>query len=162
MYSDDDLENTKRVDRADRIIAADAAEIYRAFVSREAIVKWLPPKGASATLEAFEPRVGGTFRMKLVFTGPHVQGKTNEDTDVVDGIFEQLVPGQLVTQRFKFVSDNPDFAGSMTMCWRLEREGDGTHVTVSAENVPRGISPADHKKGMESSLENLASYLARR
>ena len=119
-------------------------------------------QGASATLKVFEPRVGGTFRMKLVFADPHAQGKTNDDTDVVDGIFEQLIPGQLVTQRFKFVSDNPDFAGSMTMRWTLEREGDGTRVTVSAENVPRGISPSDHKKGIESSLQNLASYLGPR
>jgi uncharacterized protein YndB with AHSA1/START domain len=161
MHSDNDPQIAKRVDRAARVIAAEAAEIYRAFIEPEAIVKWLPPAGARAKLEAFEPREGGAFRMRLVFEGPHVQGKTKGDTDVVDGIFEQLVPGQLVTQRFKFVSDNPDFAGSMTMRWTLEREGDSTRVTVAAENVPRGISPADHKKGMESSLENLASHVAR-
>jgi hypothetical protein len=118
-----------------------------------------PPKGARATLEAFEPREGGAFCMKLVFEGHHARGKTQADTDVVRGTFERLVPGQSITQRFNFVSDDPSFAGTMTMHWSLRREGEGTRVSISAENVPRGISPADHQKRLESSLENLAAYL---
>lgn len=91
MHSDNDPQMAKRVDRAARAIAAEAAEIYRAFTEPAAIVKYLSPAGARATLEAFEPQEGGAFRMKLVFEGPHVQGKTKEDTDVVEGIFEQLI-----------------------------------------------------------------------
>jgi hypothetical protein len=45
------------------------------------------------------------------------------------------------------------------MHWSLRREGEATRVSISAENVPGGISPADHQKGLESSLENLAAYL---
>jgi uncharacterized protein YndB with AHSA1/START domain len=153
--------NSTRVDRATRVIAAEVDDVYQAFVDPEAVVKWLPPKGARATLEAFEPREGGAFCMTLVFEGPHARGKTQEDTDVVRGTFDRLVPGQSITQRFDFVSDDPDFAGTMTMRWTLRREGAGTRVSVSAENVPRGISPADHQNGMESSLENLAAYLER-
>ena len=152
----------KRVDRAERVIEARADDIYQAFVDPAAVVAWLAPKESHATLEAFEPREGGAFRMKLVFYGAHARGKTKDDTDVVDGMFERLVPGESVTQRFNFVSDDPAFAGTMIMRWTLESEGEDTRVPVSAENVPRGISPADHKKGMESSLENLAAYLARK
>jgi uncharacterized protein YndB with AHSA1/START domain len=114
--------NSTRVDRATRVIAAEVDDVYQAFVDPEAVVKWLPPKGARATLEAFEPREGGAFCMTLVFEGPHARGKTQEDTDVVRGTFDRLVPGQSITQRFDFVSDDPDFAGTMTMRWTLRRE----------------------------------------
>lgn len=54
-------DNSKRVDRATRLIAADHDDVYQAFVDSQAILQWLPPKGARATLEAFEPREGGAF-----------------------------------------------------------------------------------------------------
>ena len=94
-----------------------------------------------------------------VFEGPHARGKTKDDTDVVRGTCERLVPGQSITQRFNFVSDDPSFAGTMTMHWSLRAEGEGTRVSMSAEDVPRGISQAGHLQGLESSLENLAAYL---
>jgi hypothetical protein len=65
--------DNKRVDRATRVIAAGIDETYQAFIDPDAIVKWLPPKGARATLEAFVPWKGGAFRMKLVFADPHAR-----------------------------------------------------------------------------------------
>ncbi len=35
-------------------------------------------------------------------------------------------------------------------------------VTVTADNVPNGISKADHDAGMRSSLENLTAFVERR
>ena len=35
-----------------------------------------------------------------------------------------------------------------------------TRVTVTAENVPPGISQSDHADALRSSLQNLAEYLA--
>jgi uncharacterized protein YndB with AHSA1/START domain len=117
-----------------------------AFVDLQAILKWLPPKGSRATLEAFEPREGGAFCMKLVFDGPQARGKTQDDTDVVRGTFERLVPGQSITQRFSFVSDDPSFAGTMTMqCEgdRVRRISGAVILTVAV--VAR--SPAPDRAG---------------
>jgi hypothetical protein len=47
----------------------------------------------------------------------------------------------------------------MTITTRLTPVRDGTKVTFTAENVPAGISEADHKAGMESTLKNLANLL---
>ena len=146
-----------RIDRASRLIHADADAVYQAFVDPAKVVAWLPPQGARAELEAFEPRDGGAFRMRLVFDDAHAGGKTTGNSDVVDGRFERLVPGESIVQRFDFVSDDPAFAGTMTMRWRFEPQAGGTRVSVSAENVPAGISPEDHRQGMESSLRNLAA-----
>ena len=58
-----------------------------------------------------------------------------------------------------FVSDDPDFEGTMTMTWEVEQVGDDTCVRITAEEVPDGISAEDHAEGLSSSLSNLARYL---
>ncbi|WP_405386670.1 hypothetical protein OG596_02935 [Streptomyces sp. NBC_01102] len=45
------------------------------------------------------------------------------------------------------------------MTWQLTAAGDRTEVTVTATDVPPGISRADHEAGIASSLADLASYV---
>lgn len=112
-------------------------------------------------MHEFEPRVGGAFRLTLVFDTPGETGarKSSSNTDVVNGEFLDLVSNQQVRQRFTFNSEDPAFAGEMIMTWTLTPAMGGTHVTVAAENVPVGISSHDHEVGMASSLANLARYV---
>jgi len=56
----------RRTDRASRLIKASPRAVYRAFVDPAAVAKWLPPKGMTAEIFAFEPRAGGAFRMALI------------------------------------------------------------------------------------------------
>ncbi|WP_459198363.1 SRPBCC family protein [Ralstonia pseudosolanacearum] len=146
-----------RRDKASRFIKASPSAIYEAFVTRDAVVQWLPPRGATMAVRVFEPRVGGRFQMTLTFAA--APGKSTANTDVVVGRFVELVPGQRIVQAFEFDAPDPAFAGTMTMRWELDAAAGGTAVTVVAENVPSGISPADHEVGMNSSLANLASYV---
>jgi uncharacterized protein YndB with AHSA1/START domain len=80
---------------------------------------------------------------------------------VVVGEFLELVPDQLVRQRFTFSSDDPAFAGAMLMTWTLVPRQEGVDVSIAAENVPAGIAPDEHEAGMTSSLANLAEYVER-
>ena len=146
----------KRIDRASTQVEASPERVYRAFIDPSALTRWLPPAGARATIEAFEPRAGGRFRITLVFDGH--QGKTTDDTDVVSGRFVELVPGERIVWAVDFEADDPAFAGTMTMTWTFAPEGAGTRVTVAATDVPSGIRPEDHQEGLESSLSNLAAY----
>jgi uncharacterized protein YndB with AHSA1/START domain len=150
-----------RVDRASRVMAAPAERIYQALTSRDAVQTWLPPAGARGIVHELEPRVGGAFRLTLVFDTPGETGarKSSPNTDVVNGEFLDLVSNQLVRQRFTFSSEDPAFAGAMVMTWTLTPAIGGTRVTVAAENVPVGISQHDHEVGMASSLTNLARYV---
>ena len=50
----------------------------------------------------------------------------------------------------------------MTMTWAFDSAHGGTTVTVTADNVPSGITKADHDAGLRSSLENLAAFVERR
>ena len=60
-----------------------------------------------------------------------------------------------------FVSDDPAYAGTMTMIWEVTAVEAGTRVDIVAEDVPDGISAEDHAAGLASSLTNLATYLER-
>ena len=150
-----------RTDQASRHILAPKEFIYAALTSAEAVKSWLPPKGARAAIHAFDPRPGGAFRLTLEFadTGSSGTRKTTKTSDVVDGAFVDLIPGARVQQKFDFVSDDPEFAGTMVMTWDLADVADGTLVTVTAWNVPAGISREDHERGMASSLANLAAFV---
>ena len=71
-----------------------------------------------------------------------------------------LVPGVRVVQEVDFESDDPLFAGTMTMTWHISAADAGTLVEITAEDVPDGLSAYDDADGMASSLANLAEHLA--
>lgn len=75
------------------------------------------------------------------------------------GEFLELVPSKRIVQRIVFESENPAFAGAMTMTWNLDEVSGGTKVTIVCENVPAGIRQEDHEAGMSSTLANLAAFL---
>jgi uncharacterized protein YndB with AHSA1/START domain len=152
------MSSSDRTHTASCHIAAEPRALYRAFMSPDALVRWLPPEGAAGEIEVFEPYDGGRLRVKLTFVS--ATGKSSDNTDVVDARFVGLKPDNRVGLSVQFVSDDPRFAGTMTMTWRLEPTGDGTLVTVVADDVPPGISRAEHESGMASTLANLARFVA--
>ena len=122
---------------------------------------WLPPAGMSGRTLLFEPWEGGRYRIELALegAGPHMPGKTTARTDITGGRFLALVPGKHIVQSVEFESADPAFAGTMIMTWTFESTPAGTHVSVTAANVPSGISAEDHAAGLASSLENLARFV---
>lgn len=149
---------TERVDRAARVVAAPVERVYAVLVDGAAVAQWLPPEGATGSIEAFEPRPGGAFRMTLHFAASG-GGKTTSNSDLVDARFVELVPNARVVHDVAFVSDDPAHGGTMRMTWSLVPKEDGTEITVTAERVPSGISKEDHAKGLTSSLANLAAFV---
>lgn len=142
---------------ASRHINASPQIIYGAFLTSEAMSRWLAPDGATADIDVFEPRLGGRFRMTLTFDS--APGKSSDNTDIVEGRFIDLVPGKRIVQALEFASEDPAFAGTMTMAWHLAPALIGTNVTVIADDVPRGISQTSHEAGMTSTLANLAAFV---
>jgi uncharacterized protein YndB with AHSA1/START domain len=149
-----------RTDTASRLIMAPPDLVYRALVDPAMVIEWLPPKGARGSIDEFDPRSGGAFRMTLTFEDSnHIKGKSTSGTDVVQGQFVELEANRRITQKFAFDSADPAFAGTMTMIWTLEPQVEGTLLTVTAEDVPAGIRAEDHEAGMASSLSNLAALI---
>jgi uncharacterized protein YndB with AHSA1/START domain len=151
-----------RTDAASRVVAAPPARVYAALVDEEALAAWLPPEGMTARFERFDPRPGGSYRLVLTYTDAAAgSGKSTPDSDIVEARYVDLVPGVRVVQAVDFASDDPDFAGTMTMTWEVSAVEDGTRVDITADDVHDGISAEDHAKGLASSLANLARYVER-
>jgi len=148
-----------RTDTAWREIAAAPEVVFAALVDPAALAEWLPPAGMSGRFERFDGRPGGSYRMVLSYNDRAVAGKSGHGADVVDGRFVAIEPGVRVVQEVDFVSDDPAFAGTMTMTWEVSPAPAGSRVEIRADGVPEGISAADHADGMGSSLANLAAYV---
>ena len=168
---------TDEIHSASRIILATPRAIFRAHVDPEVLVKWRAPAGMSARLTEFDARPGGGYRMELRYmdgagrgksTGYRMElrymdgagrDKSTADSDIVRVRFVDLIPDDLIVEAAEFESDDPANTGVMTITTRLTPVSRGTKVVVTAQDVPVSISAGDHRKGMESSLRNLALLL---
>lgn len=150
-----------RVDTASRVIDALPAEIYAAFSDAASLMKWLPPSGMTGRAIEYDFRLGGSYRIELRYAGEQAtaSGKTTDQTDISKGHFLELRPEHRIKQSVQFDSNDPAFAGEMTMTWSFEPTAEGTRVTIRADHVPRGISKADHDAGLRSSLDQLAAFV---
>lgn len=122
--------------------------------------RWVPPTGMIATMLHHDFREGGSYRMRLTYRDPeHGRGKTSDNVDEVEVRFIRLVDAKRIEQAVTFESNDPAFSGVMRMTWTLDPAKNGTIVTIRAEDVPEGIRPEEHQAGMNSTLDNLASFL---
>lgn len=148
----------RRSDTASRAIGASPDTIYQAFEHAASLLQWLPPSGMSGRALEYDFRPGGRYRIELRYDNvmSTASGKTTDRTDISKGHFLELVPGRRIKQSVEFESSDQAFAGEMTLTWSFEPAPEGAMVTVTADNVPSGISKADHDAGLKSSLDNLA------
>ncbi|MEO3757754.1 SRPBCC family protein [Mycobacterium sp. B14F4] len=152
-----------RTDTASTVVKAPLTRVFEALIDPQALVEWLPPSGMTGRFEHFDARPGGSYRLVLTYTVPPADGgKSDADTDVVEARFVEIEPDDRVVQAVDFASKDPSFGGTMTMTWTVSRVDGGTRVEFRADDVPPGVSAKDHEDGMNSSLQNLAAYLARR
>lgn len=149
-----------RTDSAARVIAAPTDRVFAALIDPEALTAWLPPEGMNGRFERFDARPGGSYRLVLTYADASTaRGKATTDSDIVEVRFVDVVPAARIVQAVDFISDDPLYAGTMTMTWEVTAVDGGTRVNIRADNVPTGISADDHAAGLASSLTNLATYL---
>jgi uncharacterized protein YndB with AHSA1/START domain len=149
--------------RVSRIIKAPRSAIYHAFLDRDALAAWLPPETMKGHVHTFEPREGGKFRLSLTYEDPEHShgGKTTQDSDTVQGRFVELAPDEKIVWVVEFESQDPSFAGEMTITFSLAEADGGTEVIVLCEDIPKGVRLEDNEMGCRSSLQNLAALVER-
>jgi uncharacterized protein YndB with AHSA1/START domain len=151
-----------RTDTAWKTIAATPGAIYAALTDPDARARWLPPPGMTGRFDWFDARPGGGYRMTLTHADASAApGKSSPESDVVEARFVSLMPHREIAEAIEFVSDDPAFAGTMTMTWSLQPAPGGTLVTITASDVPSGITEADHAEGLNASLTGLARFVER-
>jgi uncharacterized protein YndB with AHSA1/START domain len=87
-------------------------------------------------------------------------GKTTDHEDRYTARFVELDPPVRIVQAIVFDTDDPAFAGEMTMTVTLQVVEGGTPVTIAYAGTPPGIRPEDNEAGTRMSLEKLAAYVA--
>ena len=143
------------------VVKALPGAVFAALVDEEARAAWLPPAGMSGRFDWFDSRPGGGYRMTLTYDDEAAEGKSDQNTDVVEVRFVSVDEPRRLVEEADFVSDDPDLSGTMTMTWTLEPVVDGTLVIITASDVPDGISSQDHATAFASTLSNLDEYVTK-
>lgn len=149
-------------DTGSAVAQASPRAVFDALVDVGARTTWLPPQGMTGRFDWFDARPGGGYRLVLAYDDESTVGKSEGSTDVVEVRFIDVDAPTTLVEEADFVSEDPAFAGTMTMTWSLESVHDGTRVTITATGVPDGISSSDHEAAFTSTLENLDRYLRER
>jgi len=129
--------------RFHRVLKAPPERVYRAFITPDALVKWIPPHGFTCTVHHIEPKVGGTFRMSFT-------NFTTQQTHSFGGEYLELVPDQLLRYTDKF--DDPNLPGAMEVMITLKPVSCGTELNIVQEGIPDAIPVEMCYLGWQESL----------
>jgi len=113
--------------RLHRVLRAPPERVYRAFLNADAMAKWLPPNGFTATVHHMEARVGGTFRMSFT-------NFTTGQSHSFGGEYLELVPHELIRYTDKF--EDPGLPGVIQVTVSLKAVSCGTELNVVQERIP--------------------------
>jgi uncharacterized protein YndB with AHSA1/START domain len=133
-----------------RVLQAPPERVYRAYLDRDALVKWLPPHGFTARVHHLEARAGGTYQMSF----------TNFSTGSVQsfgGEYLELVPHERIRHTDRF--DDPNLPGEMITTLTLKAVSVGTELHVVQEGIPEAIPPEACYLGWQESLLLLAKLV---
>ena len=144
--------------RNSKLIKATPEAVYAAFMDPAILVQWLPPADMTGELHAFDPRIGGGYRISLFYPPQErtFRGKTSDKEDQVNVRFVDLIPARRILEAVTFDSPDPAFAGEMTIDITFTPAPGGTEVTFACTNLPPGLRPEDNEAGTRLSLDQLA------
>ena len=129
--------------RLHRVLRSTPERVYRAFLDAGAFAKWLPPHGYTGQVHAFDPRVGGRYRMSftnLTTGGSHVFG----------GEYKELVPQKKLRYTASF--EDPNLPGEMTTTVEIAPVAVGVEVRIVQEGIPAMIPVEGCYLGWQESL----------
>ncbi len=132
--------------RLHRVFAAPPERVYRAFLDRKAMAKWLPPSGFTASFERMDAEVGGQWRGAFTNFGT---GHTHS----FGGKYLELVPGERL--RYTSAFDDKNLPGEMTTTVTLRKVSVGTEMEVVQEGIPDLIPAEACYLGWQESLQQL-------
>ena len=133
--------------RLHRILKAPPERVYRAFITPEAMAKWIPPYGFTCTVHHMEPSVGGTFKMSFT-------NFTTQQSHSFGGEYLELIPNEFLRYTDKF--DNPNLPGVIQVTITLKLVACGTDLSIMQEGIPDVIPVEMCYLGWQESLVQLA------
>jgi len=133
-----------------RVLKSTPERVYRAFVTPDALVKWLPPHGFFASVHALESRVGGRYRMSFT-------NLTNGHSHAFGGEYLELQ----VNERLRYTAefDDANLPGRMQTTVSLRPVFCGVELRITQEGIPEMIPVEACYLGWQESLALLAQLV---
>ena len=136
--------------RLHRVLRANPARVYRAFLDAAAMAKWLPPYGFTCKVHHMDAKVGGTYKMSFTnFTTGHCHS--------FGGEYRELLPFERIRYTDRF--DDPNLPEEMQTTVTLKQVSCGTEINVVQEGLPEAIPPEMCYLGWQESLVQLANLV---
>ena len=133
-----------------RVLTAKPEKIYRAFLDRDAMAKWLPPNGYTCSVHNMDAKVGGTYKMSFT-------NFTTQKSMSFGGEYRELVENERVRYTDNF--DDPNLSGEIQVTVTLKKVSLGTEMTNVQEGLPTVIPLQACYVGWQQSLNNLAKLV---
>lgn len=133
-----------------RVLKAPVSRVFKAFSQPEAKATWLPPFGFICSVQSFDFKVGGQYRM--TFTN-----FTNDEKHSWGGTFTTIKPNELLVYKDRF--DDPNLPGEMTVTVTFKEVSCGTEITIKQEGIPAMIPTEMCYLGWQDSLTKLAQLV---
>ena len=136
--------------RLHRVLRAPPERVYRAFLTADALVKWMAPNGFTGTVHHMDARVGGIYRMSFT-------NFTTQQSHSFGGEYLELVPNVRIRHTDKF--EDPNLPGVMQVTVSLQAVSCGTDLSIVQEGVPDVIPLEMCYLGWQESLALLAKLV---
>ena len=136
--------------RLHRVLSAKPEKVYRAFLTPDAIARWLPPYGFTCSVHEMNAQVGGKYRMSFT-------NFSTGNNHAFGGEYRELVPGEKIVYTDRF--DDPNLPGEMKTTVTLKAVSAGTELNIVQEGIPEAIPPDMCYLGWQDSLEQLANLV---
>jgi uncharacterized protein YndB with AHSA1/START domain len=133
-----------------RVLTAKPEKIYRAFIDRDAMAKWLPPNGYTCNVHHIDAKVGGTYKMSFT-------NFTTQKSMSFGGEYRELVENERIRYTDNF--DDPNLSGEIQVTVILKKVSLGTEITIAQEGLPTVIPLEACYVGWQQSLNNLAKLV---
>jgi len=133
-----------------RVLTAKPEKIYRAFLDRDAMAKWLPPNGYTCNVHHMDAKIGGTYKMSFT-------NFTTQKSVSFGGEYRELVENERLRYTDNF--DNPNLSGEIQVTVVLKKVSLGTEITIVQEGLPTVIPLEACYVGWQQSLNNLAKLV---
>lgn len=129
-----------------RVIKASPEKVFKAFSDANAMASWLPPYGFICTVQQFDFKVGGSYKMSFT-------NFSTGNSHSFGGAYLEIKPNAYIRYSDKF--DDPNLPGEMTTTIQLNKVMCGTEFTATQEGIPSVIPTEMCYLGWQESIEKL-------
>ena len=131
-----------------RVFAAPRERVFRAWIERDALEKWMSARGNKVVVSQLEVQVGGNYCLESI-------GADGTRTVITGKYLEISVPEKLV---FTWKSTITDSQETLVTIMFIAR-GASTEIILTHDRLVDGTMLTSHREGWTGMLERLASAI---